>query len=291
MNTKTKITLIISAIIIALIWIIYAFKTYSNPEAVWSRYKAEQEAKIAQNEREISSLRAERIELQRRDDILSGSINELKEENTKIKNCLDYGVLQCEKVEKWLSIVPKVSAWAIVWTSNGGATMVNWTADSTPASAVPVRSTEIQCAIGTGSHDVRHLAKNYPWVAGWKNNNPSGITLGSKALEKAFDDAGIKWFVGTARPKNEGSHYYGFPDLENWMKAKLLIIRRSYKNATISAYLTKWWTDEISTEISKSRTIGSLSDSELISLIKPQVRKESGKDFTDFIFENVLICN
>jgi hypothetical protein len=32
-------------------------------------------------------------------------------------------------------------------------------------------------------------------VAGWKNNNPSGITLGSKALEKTFDDAGIKWFV------------------------------------------------------------------------------------------------
>ena len=290
MNTKTKITLIISAIIIALIWIIYAFKTYSNPEAVWSRYKAEQEAKIAQNEREISSLRAERIELQRRDDILSGSINELKEENAKIKNCLDYGVLQCEKVEKWLSIVPKVSAWTIVWTSNGGATMVNWTADSTPVSAEPWYN-QIQCAIGTWSHDVRHIAKNYPWVAGWKNNNPSGITLGSKALEKAFDDAGIKWFVGTARPKNEGSHYYGFPDLENWMRAKLLIIKRSYKNHTISSYLRIWWTDEIPTEIPKSRTIGSLSDSELISLIKPQIRKESGKDFTDFIFEKVLICN
>lgn len=290
MNTKTKITLIISAIIIALIWIIYAFKTYSNPEAVWSRHKAEQEAKIAQNEREIASLRAERIELQRRDDILSGSINELKEENAKIKNCLDYGVLQCEKVEKWLSIVPKVSAGTNVWTSNGGATMVNWTADSTPVSAEPWYN-KIQCAIGTGSHDVRHLAKNYQWVAGWKNNNPSGITLGSKALEKAFDDAGIKWFVGTARPKNEGSHYYGFPDLENGMKAKLLIIKRSYKNHTIASYLRIWWTDEIPTEISKSRTIGSLSDSELISLIKPQIRKESGKDFTDFIFANVLICN
>lgn len=290
MNTKTKITLIISAIIIALIWIIYAFKTYSNPEAVWSRHKAEQEAKIAQNEREISLLRAERIELQRRDDILSGSINELKEENAKIKNCLDYGVLQCEKVEKWLSFVPKVSAGTNVWTSNGGATMVNWTADSTPVSAEPWYN-KIQCAIGNGSHDVRHLAKNYPWVAGWKNNNPSGITLGSKVLEKAFDDAGIKWFVGTARPKNEGSHYYGFPDLENWMRAKLLIIRRSYKNHTISSYLRIWGTDEIHTEIPKSRTIGSLSDSELISLIKPQIRKESGKDFTDFIFNNVLICN
>ena len=198
-------------------------------------------------------------------------------------------MLQCEKVEKWLSIVPKVSAGTNVWTSNGGATMVNWTADSTPVSAEPWYN-KIQCAIGTWSHDVRHLAKNYPWVAGWKNNNPSGITLGSKALEKAFDDAGIQWFIGTARPKNEGSHYYGFPDLENGMKAKLLIIKRSYKNHTISSYLRIWWTDEIHTEIPKSRTIGSLSDSELISLIKPQIRKESGEDFTDFIFEKVLIC-
>lgn len=99
-NTKTKITIIISAIFITFTSIFYAFKTYSNPEAVWSRYKAEQEAKIAQNEREIASLRAERTELQRRDDTLSGSINELKEKNAKIKNCLDNGVLQCEKVEK-----------------------------------------------------------------------------------------------------------------------------------------------------------------------------------------------
>ena len=289
MNTKTKITIIISAIIIALIWIFYAFQKYSAPEAVWSRYKAEQEAKIAQNEREIASLRAERTELQRRDDTLSGSINELKKENAKIKNCLDYGILQCEKVEKWLSLIPSVSAGKNVWTSNGGVIMVNWTADSTPVSAVPVSNT-IQCAIGTWSHDVRHLAKNYPWVAGWKNNNPSGITLGSKALEKAFDDAGIKWFVGTARPKNEGSHYYGFSDLENGMKAKLLIIKRSYKNHTIASYLRIWGTDEIPTTLSRTRTIGSLSDSELISLIKPQIRKESGKDFTDFIFEKVLIC-
>lgn len=186
-------------------------------------------------------------------------------------------VLTGEK-SSFLEFVPKAQAYENIWT-----------ASSTPASAEPWYH-QIQCAIGTGSHDVRHLAKNYPGVAGWKNNNPSGITLGSKALEKTFDDAGIKWFVWTARPKNEGSHYYGFPDLENGMKAKLLIIRRSYKNSTISSYLTKWWTDDIVTEIRKSRTIGSLSDSELISLIKPQIRKESGKDFTDFIFEKVLIC-
>lgn len=108
MNTKTKITIIISAILIALTSIFYAFQKYSNPEAVWSRYKAEQEAKIAQNEREISSLRAERIELQRRDDTLSGSINELKEENAKIRNCLNNGILQCEK--KSVSILPTAHA-------------------------------------------------------------------------------------------------------------------------------------------------------------------------------------
>lgn len=289
-NTKTKITLIISAIIIAIISIFYAVKVYSDPEAVWSRHKAEQEAKIAQNERKIASLRAERVELQRQDESLSGAINRLKAENASIQACLENGILQCEKSPQY-GIIPQASARWVSWdTGRDIQILPEVNGNGTPVSAEPWRD-EIQCAIGTGSHDVRHLAKHYPWVAGWKNNNPSGLSLGSKALEKAFDDAGIRWFVWTPRPKNEGSHYYGFPDLENGMKAKLLIIRRSYRNHTISSYLTKWWTDEIPTTLSRTRTIWSLSDSELIQLIKPQIRKESWKDFADFIFKNVLLCH
>lgn len=267
--------------ILAILAIIFAIFFYKNTPSdknreIFAQEKILLETQIAK-ERKI---RAEKKEIQEKlyaewqkaDKELEASINEKKERLEAVKTLLG---------EKSGGIIPTANAETTQELNGNGE----------PTIAEPQRKTEIQCAIGTGYHDVRHLAKNYPWVAGWKNNNPSGITLGSKALEKAFDDAGIKWFVGTARPKNEGSHYYGFPDLENWMRAKLLIIKRSYKNHTIASYLRIWWTDEIPIEIPKSRTIGSLSDSELISLIKPQIRKESGKDFTDFIFKNVLICN
>ena len=263
--------------IIAIIFAIFFYKNFSTDKSreIFAQEKILLETQIAE-ERKI---RAEKKEIQEKlyaewqkaDKELEASINEKKERLEAVKTLLG---------EKSGGIIPTANAETTQELNGNGE----------PIIAEPQRNTEIQCAIGTWSHDVRHLAKNYPWVAGWKNNNPSWITLGSKALEKAFDDAGIKWFVGTARPKNEGSHYYGFPDLENGMKAKLLIIKRSYKNHTIASYLRIWWTDEIQTTLPRTRTIGSLSDSELISLIKPQIRKESGKDFTDFIFEKVLIC-
>lgn len=266
--------------IFAILAIIFAGFIYfsKNSDAVLNEEKIALEQKITENRKireeaksNFAKITAEyerqKSEWEKTDKKLAEEIENDKEKLTHIVKILG--------TSPSIEIIPQANA------MNG---------NGTPVSAVP-QHTGIQCAIGNGSHDVRHLAKNYPWVAGWKNNNPSGITLGSKALKKAFDYAGIKWFIGTARPKNEGSHYYGFPDLENGMRAKLLIIKRSYKNHTISSYLRIWWTDEIPTEIPKSRTIGSLSDSELISLIKPQIHKESGKDFTDFIFKNVLICN
>lgn len=153
----------------------------------------------------------------------------------------------------------------------------------------PVPPSKIICTIGTWSHDVRQLSKNYPWVAGWKNNNPSWITLGSKKLEKSFDEAWILWTVWTARPAKEWSHYYWFPDLENWMKAKLLIIKRSYKTSTIAQYLRVWGTDSINTSLDTNRLISSLSDEELILLTMKQIQKESGS-LSDYIFKNVITC-
>ena len=167
-----------------------------------------------------------------------------------------------------------------------GSVFNSWTV--TPASSGV--ASWYQCKIGTGSHDVRHLAKNYPGVAAWKNNNPSGITLGSKALQQAFDAQGIKWAVGTKRPANEWNRYYGFPDLENGMKAKLLIIKRSYKEVTISNYLKIWGTDNIPTTLDQSRKIWSLTDSELLSFLKLQIQKESGKAFADYVYTNVITC-
>lgn len=162
-----------------------------------------------------------------------------------------------------------------------------WTV-STAKSVLP--SWSYQCSIGTGSHDVRQYAKFHPWIAWWRNNNTSGITMGSVALQNEFDKAWIEWEKWTLRPANEGNRYYAFPDLENGMRAKLLIIKRSYKDSTISQFLSRWWTDSIPTTLDKNRKIGSLSDSELLSFLRLQIQKESGKAFADYVYNNVIIC-
>lgn len=59
------------------------------------------------------------------------------------------------------------------------------------------------------------------------------------------------------------------------MKAKLLIVKRSYKNSSIASFLRVWGTDAINTHLGQERLIASLSDSELLSLMKLQIQKES----------------
>ena len=163
----------------------------------------------------------------------------------------------------------------------------SWTS-STGKTVLP--SWSYQCSIGTGSHDVRQYAKFHPWIAWWKNNNVSGITMGSTTLQNEFDRQGIQWEKGTLRPANEWNRYYAFPDLENGMRAKLLIIKRSYKDSTISQFLARWWTDSIPTTLDKNRKIGSLTDSELLSFLRLQIQKESWKAFADYVYNNVIIC-
>lgn len=180
---------------------------------------------------------------------------------------------------------------------------VLWTASGTPESSTPPSNTEanplkgkfygLQCKVGNGSHDVRGLAHKYPGVAGWKNNAVSGISVGSKELEEEMTKNGINWFVGTPRPSREGSHYYGFSDLENGLRAKILIIKRSYLHLPIRDALRKWWTDDLpfSPSFSLDRTVGSLSDNELIELIYAQVIKESGRPMVEYLFTHVIECS
>lgn len=216
----------------------------------------------------------ERVERENRETLLrcldEASTKSTSEEILQAKNACSESILT--------KIIVPTSTWS------------NVSKDTTTGSVIPVAK-RLECKIGTGSHDVRHLSDKYPWVAGWKNNNVSGITLGSKALEKAFWDAGIKWYVWTPRPSNEWSNYYWFPDLENWLRAKLLIIKRSYQNATIASYLKIWWTDSISIPFDKKRLIASLSDDELLILTKRQIQKESWKAMSDYIFKNIITCN
>ena len=164
----------------------------------------------------------------------------------------------------------------------------SWTLTTGQKTVVP--SWSYQCSIGQGSHDVRQYAKLHPWIAWWRNNNTSWITMGSVALQNEFDRQGIQWEKGTLRPANEWNRYYAFPDLENGMRAKLLIIKRSYKDSTISQFLARWGTDSIPTTLDKNRKIGSLSDSELLSFLRLQIQKESWKAFADYVYNNVIIC-
>ena len=151
----------------------------------------------------------------------------------------------------------------------------SWTLDNRAKTVVP--SWSYQCSIGVWSHDVRQYAKFHTWIAAWKNNNTSWITMGSTALQNEFDRQGIQWEKGTLRPANEWNRYYAFPDLENGMRAKLLIIKRSYKDSTISQFLARWWTDSIPTTLDKNRKIGSLSDSELLSFLRLQIQRKAEK--------------
>jgi len=63
----------------------------------------------------------------------------------------------------------------------------SWTLTTGQKTVVP--SWSYQCSIGQWSHDVRQYAKFHTWIAGWKNNNVSGITMWSTALQNEFDKA------------------------------------------------------------------------------------------------------
>ncbi len=224
------------------------------------------------------------IALQQRARLLAEQ-EQINKDNIKIRNyCNEYAsgatademnksFYDCYRLQKIPAIdIPTLSTWTV----------------STAKSVLP--SWSYQCSIGTGSHDVRQYAKFHPWIAWWRNNNTSWITMGSTALQNEFDRQGIQWEKGTLRPANEWNRYYAFPDLENGMRAKLLIIKRSYKDSTISQFLARWWTDSIPTTLDKNRKIGSLSDSELLSFLRLQIQKESWKAFADYVYNNVIIC-
>ena len=266
MNTN-KNTIIIALIVLALIVGTGYKAVFGQEDPIPSIEELIQERRV--------SLLAEQAEIDRDNLKFLSACREEQTNATKASEALDkinicYNKFKRADIDiEWE--MAKFTSWTVAPASSGVA---SW----------------YQCKIGTGSHDVRHLAKNYPWVAAWKNNNPSGITLGSKALQQAFDAQGIQWEKGTLRPANEWNRYYAFPDLENGMRAKLLIIKRSYKDSTISQFLARWGTDSIPTTLDKSRKIGSLTDSELLSFLRLQIQKESWKAFADYVYNNVIIC-
>ncbi len=138
--------------ILAILAIIFAIFFYKNTPSdknreIFAQEKILLETQIAK-ERKI---RAEKKEIQEKlyaewqkaDKELEASINEKKERLEAVKTLLG---------EKSGGIIPTANAETTQELNGNGE----------PTIAEPQRKTEIQCAIGTGYHDVRHLAKNYP---------------------------------------------------------------------------------------------------------------------------------
>lgn len=141
-----------------------------------------------------------------------------------------------------------------------------------------------------GSHDYRQYAYLHPWVAWWRNNNPSGLTWWvSHALKWLWDTAEIDYERGTARPKVEKWHYILFGSVEHGIRAKMISIRERWWNATVSRFLSGWWTDYISLSFDKSKLIKELSEEEFMELFINQLKKESPWYISQLVKDWILV--
>jgi len=169
---------------------------------------------------------------------------------------------------------------------------ITWTASGTPVSSAPSQWYTTQHKINlSGNHDYRVYAKDFPNVAMWKNNNPSGITWHtvSNELRVLWDKEWIKYEKWTLRPPNEWWNYVLFSSIEEWLRAKLVSIRERWKNATVAYFLSKWGTDYIKLSFDTSKKIWELSDQEFQELFIQQLKKESPGLVSQLVKDWILI--
>lgn len=187
---------------------------------------------------------------------------------------------------------PKPKLKTISWDWNNGSGEVIWT-HSTGITVPPSQwYTKKHTLILTGSHDYRKYAHLHQWVAWWRNNNPSGITWWvSNTLKWLWDDAWIDYKQGTARPKNEKGYYILFGSVEHGIRAKMISIRERWWNATVSHFLSGWWTDSIKLSFSTDKRIKELSEQEFMELFVQQLRKESPGYISQLVKDWILIIN
>ena len=140
----------------------------------------------------------------------------------------------------------------------------------------------------TGSHDYRQYSARKG--AGWKNNNPSGITWWvSNTLKWLWNDAGIGYQKGTLRPANEKWNYILFDSVEDGLRAKMISVRERWGKATVSHYLAWWGTDSISLSFDKEKRISELSDGEFMELFVQQLKKETPGYISQLVEDKILI--
>ena len=168
-------------------------------------------------------------------------------------------------------------------------------AKATTGSVIPVAPkwyTKKHTLILTGSHDYRQYSHLHPWVAGWKNNNPSGLTWWvSNTLKWLWNDAWIDYKQGTARPKNEKGYYILFWSVEHGIRAKMISIRERWWKATVSHFLAGWWTDSIKLSFPTDKLIMDLSEQEFMELFVQQLKKESPWYISQLVKDWILIIN
>ena len=168
-------------------------------------------------------------------------------------------------------------------------------AKATTGSVIPVAPkwyTKKHTLILTGSHDYRQYAHLHPWVAWWRNNNPSGMTWWvSNILKWLWNDAWIDYKRGTARPKNEKGYYILFGSVEHGIRAKMISIRERWWKATVSHFLAGWWTHSIKLSFPTDKLIMDLSEQEFMELFVQQLKKESPGYISQLVKDWILIIN
>ncbi len=205
-----------------------------------------------------------------------------KENREKILKCLEDVYAQTGSTNmirkiKFCESLPLLE----IWTHSTGST-------------VPPSQwyTKKHTLILTGSHDYRQYSHLHPWVAGWKNNNPSGLTWWvSNTLKWLWNDAWIDYKRGTARPKNEKGYYILFGSVEHGIRAKMISIRERWWKATVSHFLAGWWTDSIKLSFPTDKLIMELSEQEFMELFVQQLKKESPWYISQLVKDWILIIN
>lgn len=147
--------------------------------------------------------------------------------------------------------------------------------------------------------DMTDLAGQYPNEARAKNNNPSGITRPmSKTLRGELDQAWIRYQIWSPRPRNEWWHYVKFATMDEWLKAKKIVLvkwnlvireRLAKRVGTKNTKSNYEYADKIiaAAHVDWSKRFNDLSDDEMDRLMMMQIRQESGGLYKELVARNV----
>ena len=283
-------------VILSAIWSVNAYKylTTTTIEDVSKKAEAYEKAKSDMVQAKLEYCYDNRLDSEKCEEVIiwSGKIDSDIECLTLFSNENE----QFTCWQSWADYLKNKPARELKWNLNE-SNFREWknNAKATTGSVIPVAPkwyTKKHTLILTGSHDYRQYSHLHPWVAGWKNNNPSGLTWWvSNTLKWLWNDAWIDYKQGTARPKNEKGYYILFWSVEHGIRAKMISIRERWWKATVSHFLAGWWTDSIKLSFPTDKLIMDLSEQEFMELFVQQLKKESPWYISQLVKDWILIIN